>query len=297
MNESKEKELESVTISETKSQITTENYALWYTRAAAQVVDGLILSLGQAVLMFPAVFVISLLDSFSGKQDPSAGYLLVQGILQLISVALIFVYYGYFLSKEGATPGLKFLGIKVTKESGELLTFGQGILRTFLFSLLSLINMIMILVTQKRQGIHDLAVGTITVKNEEKTSRAKWIMGIYCGCGCLAIIISIIMFSVGIAAITSKTVLNKIDNKNSQSAQEMEQDELKNIIESDSMKEEKTTDTESVLQSDLYKACVNANKNPNLNLSDYCICATKEYSKGSNLETTIQNCKSLIKIN
>jgi len=273
-------------------------YALWYTRAAASIIDNLIVSFSCGILFFPIGIVIALIT----RIDSPLTSTLIQTLSFLFTSLILYCYYGYFLSKSGMTPGLKFLGIKVTKEDGSLLTFGQGILRTFLFGLLSIINIIMILASVKKQGVHDLAVGSITVKENENTSRAKWILGLNCGCGCLSIIALFVASILGISAlntaINSKSMLNKIDTMNNQKPSEEKNFDYSNpnVKDESPTQKNEVKETDNTFQNDFYKACINANKNPNVDLSNYCVCAAKEYAKGSSLDQTVQNCKNLIKL-
>ena len=69
-------------------------------------------------------------------------------------------------SKQG-TLGKMVLGIIVTDEAGNRISFGRATGRYFgkiLSSLILLIGYIMIAFTKKKQGLHDLLASTLVVK-------------------------------------------------------------------------------------------------------------------------------------
>jgi len=78
------------------------------------------------------------------------------------------LYFTYFEGSSGQTLGKKALGIKVVKENGNKLTYGDAFIRTILRIIDSigayLLGLIVILVSQKKQRIGDLAAHTIVVK-------------------------------------------------------------------------------------------------------------------------------------
>ena len=59
------------------------------------------------------------------------------------------------------------LRLVVLKETGEFLNFFQGLARSFLklFSVITLgIGFLMIAMTEKKQGLHDLMAGTLVMR-------------------------------------------------------------------------------------------------------------------------------------
>jgi uncharacterized RDD family membrane protein YckC len=77
------------------------------------------------------------------------------------------VYFAYQESSEAqATIGKRALGIIVTDEAGNRISFGRATGRYFakiISGLIILIGFIMIAFTRKKQGLHDMIAGTLVV--------------------------------------------------------------------------------------------------------------------------------------
>jgi uncharacterized RDD family membrane protein YckC len=77
------------------------------------------------------------------------------------------VYFAYQESSEAqATIGKRALGIIVTDEAGNRISFGRATGRYFakiISALIILIGFIMIAFTRKKQGLHDMVAGTLVV--------------------------------------------------------------------------------------------------------------------------------------
>jgi uncharacterized RDD family membrane protein YckC len=77
------------------------------------------------------------------------------------------VYFAYQESSEAqATFGKRALGIIVTDEAGNRISFGRATGRYFakiISALIILIGFIMIAFTRKKQGLHDMIAGTLVV--------------------------------------------------------------------------------------------------------------------------------------
>lgn len=195
-------------------------------RLASYIIDGLIIGVFSFLVLIPFSFLLG------------SSYWILKFFSFLISFIISLVYYIIFLTKDGTTPGYKYLGLRIVKENGNLLNTGEVALRTFLnnfIPFLALINGIMILVTQKRQGLHDMAVSSICEKIEDKDTRAKWVVGTYITCSCLMIILSIVLITVGGIAVADQmsksTQLQKSDEITTEVMEEKEMEELRKEIE------------------------------------------------------------------
>jgi uncharacterized RDD family membrane protein YckC len=165
-------------------------YSKWYTRTAAYFIDSIILVLAISLLQLPITISLGL------AEVPEY----VDGIITYInSLILTTIYYYYFLTKDGTTPGLQYLGLKIVKEDGSLLSTGDTVVRTLIFNILLLISIITIPFNSKKQGIHDLVVKSICINNQQKEARGKWITGLCCSCSCFAVIIFILLIIMGLA--------------------------------------------------------------------------------------------------
>jgi uncharacterized RDD family membrane protein YckC len=118
-------------------------YAGFWRRVGAFLVDVLVLLIPVAIL----------------TRIGSAGSLLV--------FLAEWVYFAYQESSEAqATIGKRALGIKVTDEAGNRISFGRATGRYFakiISTLILLIGFIMVAFTRKKQGLHDMIAGTLVV--------------------------------------------------------------------------------------------------------------------------------------
>jgi uncharacterized RDD family membrane protein YckC len=93
----------------------------------------------------------------------------VLSILPILAIIIIpLVYFPYYWSKTGQTPGMKQTGIRVVRDSdGGPITTGAAILRLlgyWVSGAVFYIGYIWIFVDKRRRGWHDLIAGTVVVK-------------------------------------------------------------------------------------------------------------------------------------
>ncbi|MGZ3744741.1 MAG: RDD family protein [Pseudobdellovibrionaceae bacterium] len=124
------------------------DYAGFWRRAGAMILDGIIIS------------VISLFFKMIGLN--SLG----------LDVLLALMYDPFFNSSElQATPGKALLNMRVISMTGERITFKKAIIRylvRIVSGLLLCIGFLMMLFTEKKQTLHDLAAETLVVRGEVK---------------------------------------------------------------------------------------------------------------------------------
>ncbi len=142
------------------------DYAGLGSRAVALIVDTTILGIVIWVIALP--FGATALFSMSDFNHPPLSGAAVLAI-SAIGIIIWLLYFTYFEGTSGQTLGKRVMSIKVTKESGESLTFVDALIRTLcriidMLPTLYIIGIILILVTEKNQRIGDLAVHTIVVK-------------------------------------------------------------------------------------------------------------------------------------
>lgn len=99
-------------------------------RMVAYVIDGFIVSIPGYVLWF-LWWTAMMGASAAGASDDVATVLFGGGILVFypLSFVITFLYFGYFWSKNGQTPGKKVMNIRVERPDGSLQTFVRGGLR------------------------------------------------------------------------------------------------------------------------------------------------------------------------
>jgi uncharacterized RDD family membrane protein YckC len=141
------------------SAATTGNLAGFGVRFGAFVIDWLIICVPMLVLyalQFVAMKFLGRAAAFLGCIVGPVG--LVYGI----------GYPVYFWATRGATPGKKMLGLRVVRLDGvEPMGYGKAFLRLvgyWVSSLILCIGYLMILFTEKKQGLHDMIAGTVVVR-------------------------------------------------------------------------------------------------------------------------------------
>lgn len=128
----------------------------FWRRFAAYFIDSLIVGIAfvpLGILLVP--FANS--NSASGMSVYWGGQLILKGL----QLAVTFCYFGYFLSKKGASPGKMVLGLKVVdNDNGTNLSFMMAGLRCTVGYMISaitlLIGFIMAGVRQDKKALHDL---------------------------------------------------------------------------------------------------------------------------------------------
>jgi uncharacterized RDD family membrane protein YckC len=151
-------------------------YGGFWLRFVAYIIDGLILSFAQGILLIPVFLILGLIGYTEGFfEDPDRlsdatafamiGFWIFFG---LISMAIMWLYFALFESSDKqATPGKLALGLRVTDMYGNKITFGRATGRYFgkIFSGLILnIGYIMAGFTEKKQALHDIIAGCLVVR-------------------------------------------------------------------------------------------------------------------------------------
>lgn len=155
-------------------------YAGFWLRFAAYIIDYLILGVVGFFIAIPAIIVIvSIALGFDYTNEPKellmGGNLIkvsamvgVVMLLALLSMVINWLYYALFeSSKYGGTLGKLAVGIRVTNCKGERISFGQATGRYFakIISNLTLyIGYIMAGFTEKKQALHDMVANCIVIK-------------------------------------------------------------------------------------------------------------------------------------
>lgn len=122
------------------------NYAGFWRRLVAVIIDGVILGAITGVLM--AIF---------GAQQAASWLGSIIGIIYVIG----------FWTWRGQTPGKMVMGIKIIKTDGSPIGIGRAILRYvgyLVSTIIIYIGYLMIAWDSKKQGLHDKIAGTYVVK-------------------------------------------------------------------------------------------------------------------------------------
>lgn len=136
-------------------------YGGFVERFVASFIDGIITT----VLGFIVGLFFGFIMVFTGLNDQAAS----KFVGNLIGMLIGWMYYaGMESSSKQATFGKMALGLRVTDLEGNQIGFGRATGRYFgktLSFLLLGIGFLMVLFTEKKQGLHDILAGCVVVKN------------------------------------------------------------------------------------------------------------------------------------
>lgn len=157
------------------------NYASFWQRAGASLIDGFLL--GAVAMVFLAIVGMPDFSQFAphtptpgaapAPPNPQAvnkaleGFLAAWTSMNMFLQAVSLFYYVGMNGSRGATLGKMALGLQIVKADGSPIGWGTAIGRYILESILSGmtcgITFLMVAFTQKKQGLHDMALGTIVI--------------------------------------------------------------------------------------------------------------------------------------
>lgn len=149
----------------------------FWKRVAAYLIDSLIVGVAGAVIggVLGAVAGVALL---SGSDAAGPAAVLLQVVIQLISLVVTAAYYaGFHASRGQATPGKMAIGIKVVRTDGSRISLLRGIGRYFaaiLSGLILCIGYLMAAFTERKQGLHDMLCDTLVVDRWAYTDNPQW---------------------------------------------------------------------------------------------------------------------------
>lgn len=144
-------------------------YGGFWIRFVAFVIDGIIIS----VVLWPAMATLVGVwgwGTFHGglENGNTWGYMAVFPALRAVTAGAGWLYEALLLSSPWqATVGKKLLGLKVTDESGNRISFARATGRHFAkyISFLTLcIGFIMAAFTERKRALHDIIAGTLVMK-------------------------------------------------------------------------------------------------------------------------------------
>ncbi|MDM7998471.1 MAG: RDD family protein [Dehalococcoidia bacterium] len=149
-------------------------YAGFWRRLAAAIIDGLIMGAVQSVLqvILTSAGVINL-DKFMEDLEANPDTVdlgPLMAMFWILGVVMFFVQLLYFAimesSSKQATLGKMVLGIVVTDYEGRRISFGRALGRNLgkiISQIILFIGYFMIAFTQKKQGLHDMMASTLVV--------------------------------------------------------------------------------------------------------------------------------------
>ena len=154
----------------------TGRYAGFWIRLLASFIDGIILNIVTSAIMviiFLAIYgstadFLELLQSYATMEGilPTS-FWMFYGISYLATLIISVAYYTIAVGKWGRTVGKMALGLKILKGDGSRVSYWRAFGRYWgymLSSLILCIGYLVIVFTEKKQGLHDLICDTIVIK-------------------------------------------------------------------------------------------------------------------------------------
>ena len=145
-------------------------------RGFALIVDTLIVALiglAEALLAFGLFAAVR-------AASPSAGEASASWIVGGLLIAVFVTFWGYFVLGEvlgnGRTWGKRWMGLRVVRDDGSRVRFGDSIIRNLLRIADGLpgnytVGMVSILVTKQHKRLGDMAAGTVVIRDETEELR------------------------------------------------------------------------------------------------------------------------------
>ena len=160
---------------------TATQYAGFWLRLGALIIDGIIIGIVQFIIIFPLLGLMGL-ASFSALQNIDSenmsneeamailpGLIGAAVVLWMASLVVQWLYYALMESSaKQATLGKMAVGIRVTDMNGGRISFMRATGRYFgkiLSALIMCVGYLMAAFTEKKQALHDLMAGCLVVKN------------------------------------------------------------------------------------------------------------------------------------
>lgn len=144
-----------------------DKYAGFWKRFAAYIIDGLILFIPILIIML--VLGVSLFMT-GNAEDVEEATSIGESIGNLLSIVIGWLYFAIMeSSSRQATVGKMALGIKVTDLNGNRISFGRATGRHFaklISGAILGIGYLMIIWTEKKQGLHDMIASCLVVNKE-----------------------------------------------------------------------------------------------------------------------------------
>lgn len=142
-------------------------YAGFWIRVVAVIIDSIILGVVQSILQFTALR--PLLDTADLENNPAAvlAAFSAMGVLGLLSLAISCAYESIFIAQLGATPGKMALGLRVVRPDGSRVDLGRSVGRYFakmLSAIILCIGYIMVGFDAEKRGLHDIICDTRVVR-------------------------------------------------------------------------------------------------------------------------------------
>jgi len=161
----------SVTKDPTAQSAVTGEYAGFWIRLLAAIIDGFILGIIGFIIMaiFGGLFGTAMVTAPEEPSVVTTSFLAgIFGTMQLLLWAIDIAYFVGLTGTYGATLGKMVLGLRVVGTNGQKISFGKAALREIIGKWISAIvfclGYLWVAFDEKKQGWHDKIAGTYVVK-------------------------------------------------------------------------------------------------------------------------------------
>jgi uncharacterized RDD family membrane protein YckC len=136
-------------------------------RLVAYLIDGLIV--GGVVVVAMLSWALVALASGGFDNDTLSGGAAASVVILVVVLSVVGLgYFPWFWSRDGATPGMKMMGLLLVRDAdGGPISGGQALLRLVGYAVSGMVfylGYVWILVDKRRRGWHDLIAGTVMIK-------------------------------------------------------------------------------------------------------------------------------------
>lgn len=149
------------------------NYAGFWRRFAAHLIDQIVVGIGVGVLSIPFVgtaAILTIAENLTERPEVAIAALASFLGFAVVAAAASLFYYAWFeSSKWQATPGKMALGLFVADERGARVSLGRAFgrqLGKIASGAILNIGYIMVAFTQRKQGLHDILASTVVLKRQ-----------------------------------------------------------------------------------------------------------------------------------
>ncbi len=138
-------------------------------RVVAIIVDTIILAIVMVVLSLPLGMQAMMMNMTNYTNPAAAAGLAGSSMLfTVLSLLIGLGYFTYFEGTTGQTIGKRMVNIKVVKENGKQVTYMDALVRTILRMIdgigMYIVGLIVVLASEKKQRVGDMAAKTLVVK-------------------------------------------------------------------------------------------------------------------------------------
>jgi len=145
------------------------HYAGFWIRAVAYSIDSILVQVAAV-----AVMLVGHLGYAVGVGGHSSSFEFASWLIEMdynlvasVVIAINLVYFTFFLSRSGQTPGKRLCGLKVTGPRGEALTVGRALSRTVCLLVTLCVfppATLWVAIDRRKQGLHDKIASTFEIR-------------------------------------------------------------------------------------------------------------------------------------